>query len=53
MFEAAFSKGLHAWMAERSWLVPGTKAGWEGLFLDHEEEGIGGKAATTVGLEKM
>lgn len=26
IFEAAYSKGLHKWMAERSWLLPGTIA---------------------------
>jgi len=26
IFEAAYSKGLHQWMAKRSWLLPGTIA---------------------------
>ncbi|KAL1845130.1 hypothetical protein VTK73DRAFT_1064 [Phialemonium thermophilum] len=31
VFEAAFSKGLHVWMAKRSWLITGTRAGLEPL----------------------
>jgi hypothetical protein len=36
VFEAAYSKGLHVWMAKRSSLISGTKAGQEGI-LDRGE----------------
>ena len=53
LFEAASSKGLHKWMAKRSWLLHGTGSEWSarGNSLVKEVDGfLAGKIGQKSGL---